>query len=197
MTNKIYALVGPHACGKVSIVKELMAVGVNYIPLYTTRPAGKIDSDPDIYKFVSREEFFKHDFLVKTTYKGEYYGVLKKDLLSSLKFYPLSVLIGDVAIVKQLKKLLSNNFESIYVMCDYVSMIERMLKLGHTNVDIKLHLSYAENNGEFDNWKHTTHIVKNIAGIDKATLQVMTLLGLTELMPPEKLEARLKPISVA
>lgn len=193
MTNKIYAFVGPHACGKVSIIKRLIAVGVHYVPLYTTRLAGKIDSDPNIYKFIDKESFFKMDFLVKTTYKGEYYGILKKDLLSTLKTYPVSVLIADIAVAKQLRKLLSHNFESIYIMCDYVTMIERMLKLGHTNVDIKTHLAYAENNGEFDNWKHTTHIVKNTAGLEKSIDQVMSLMGLTQLRPQAELDAMLKP----
>ena len=42
MTNKIFAFVGPHAAGKTMLVGQLMSMGINYIPTYTTRAPGKI-----------------------------------------------------------------------------------------------------------------------------------------------------------
>lgn len=189
MTNKIYAFIGPHAAGKTTFLKKLLAMGVNYVPTYTTRQPGKFSSDRSVYRFIEKIDFFKRDFIVKTTYKGDYYGLVKKDVLDSLNDYPITVIIGDTSTVKQLAKLLKDSFESIYIMTDYVSLIERMLKLGHTNEEIKHHLEYAENNGEFESWKFTTHVVKNVSTEDKAMNQILSIMGLTEILPEEKIKA--------
>ena len=189
MTNKIYAFIGPHAAGKTTFLKKLLAMGVNYVPTYTTRQPGKFSSDRSVYRFIEKIDFFKRDFIVKTTYKGDYYGLVKKDVLDSLNDYPITIIIGDTSTVKQLAKLLKDSFESIYLMTDYVSLIERMLKLGHTNEEIKHHLEYAENNGEFESWKFTTHVVKNVSTEDKAMNQILSIMGLTEILPEEKIKA--------
>lgn len=189
MTNKIYAFIGPHAAGKTTFLKKLLAMGVNYVPTYTTRQPGKFSSDRSVYRFIEKIDFFKRDFIVKTTYKGDYYGLVKKDVLDSLNDYPITVIIGDTSTVKQLAKLLKDSFESIYIMTDYVSLIERMLKLGHTNEEIKHHLEYAENNGEFESWKFTTHVIKNVSTEDKAMNQILSIMGLTEILPEEKIKA--------
>lgn len=189
MANKIYAFIGPHAAGKTTFLKKLLAMGVNYVPTYTTRQPGKFSSDRSVYRFIEKIDFFKRDFIVKTTYKGDYYGLVKKDVLDSLNDYPITVIIGDTSTVKQLAKLLKDSFESIYIMTDYVSLIERMLKLGHTNEEIKHHLEYAENNGEFESWKFTTHVIKNVSTEDKAMNQILSIMGLTEILPEEKIKA--------
>lgn len=189
MTNKIYAFIGPHAAGKTTFLKKLLAMGVNYVPTYTTRQPGKFSSDRSVYRFIEKIDFFKRDFIVKTTYKGDYYGLVKKDVLDSLNDYPITVIIGDTSTIKQLAKLLKDSFESIYIMTDYVSLIERMLKLGHTNEEIKHHLEYAENNGEFESWKFATHVVKNVSTEEKAMSQILSIMGLTEILPEEKIKA--------
>lgn len=189
MTNKIYAFIGSHAAGKTTFLKKLLAMGVNYVPTYTTRQPGKFSSDRSVYRFIEKIDFFKRDFIVKTTYKGDYYGLVKKDVLDSLNDYPITVIIGDTSTIKQLAKLLKDSFESIYIMTDYVSLIERMLKLGHTNEEIKHHLEYAENNGEFESWKFATHVVKNVSTEEKAMSQILSIMGLTEILPEEKIKA--------
>ena len=188
MTNKIYAFIGPHAAGKTTFLKKLLAMGVNYVPTYTTRQPGKFSSDRSVYRFIEKIDFFKRDFIVKTTYKGDYYGLVKKDVLDSLNDYPITVIVGDTSTIKQLAKLLKDSFESIYIMTDYVSLIERMLKIGHTNEEIKHHLEYAENNGEFESWKFATHVVKNVSTEEKAMNQILSIMGLTEMLPVEKIK---------
>jgi guanylate kinase len=110
-------------------------------------------------------------------------------VLDSLNDYPTTVIVGDTSTIKQLAKLLKDSFESIYIMTDYVSLIERMLKLGHTNEEIKHHLEYAENNGEFESWKFATHVVKNVSTEEKAMNQILSIMGLTEMLPVEKIKA--------
>ena len=183
MKNKLYALVGPHASGKTAIVRELVKAGVNYVPLYTTRSPEAYASNPvgaaAMYRFLDKTEFLKQDFLVKFTYKGEYYGMVKQEILNALQNHPCSIVLSDAQGVKQLSKLLKDSFESIYIMVDYVTLVERMLLLKHTNDEIKYHIEYAESNGEFDSWKLTTHVVKNIVSFETAVNQILSILGMT------------------
>lgn len=186
MPNKIIALIGPHASGKTMLIKKLTQMGINFIPSYTTRALTENDRLDRTTVHLDKDEFFKQNFISKYTYKGEYYGVLKQDVLDSLQNYPVSIVILSVAGVKQLGKLLKNAFETVYVMSDYVTMVERMLKMGETNEDIKHHLEYAENNNEFDAWKISTHVIKNVTVPEQALGQMLTIMGLTQLVPRER-----------
>ena len=183
MKNKLFALVGPHACGKSTIIQELIRLGVHYIPLYTTRSPESYVHNPvsaaKMYRFMEKTEFFKQDFLVKITYKGEYYGMMKQEILSGLQNHQNSVIISDAQGIKQLSKLLKDSFESIFIMVDYVTLVERMLHLKHNNDEIKYHIEYAESNGEFDTWKVSTHVVKNIISFDTTMSQIHAIMGLT------------------
>lgn len=194
MTNKIFALIGPHASGKSILLKKLLAMGIHYIPQITTRSPGKLEGDREFFHFVSKDEFLQQDLIIKTSYRGDYYGLLKKEVLSSLQKYPISVLLIDPAGHRQLSRLIKDSFESIYLMSDYVALVERMLQRGHTNAEIKQHLEYSENNNEFDSWKIATHVVKNTASENQMLLQVLAIMGLAEKLPPNKLVQRLKPM---
>ncbi len=184
MKNKVYALIGPHASGKSTIALELMRFGVHYIPLYTTRLPESCVRDPmesaRLFRFLPKEEFAKQDFLVKSTYKSEYYGLMKKDILDALQTHGASVVLIDPQSIKRLSTLLKENVEFICIMADYITLVERMLRMRYTNNEIKYHIEYAENNGEFDTWKYATHIVKNILTLDRAMNQILAILGLTQ-----------------
>ena len=193
MANKIFALVGPHASGKSMLVSQLKGVGVHYIPTYTTEELPTGNADAELYIHVEKMDFFKKDFIVKISYKGNYYGLLKQDVLNAMHNYAVSVLIIEANGLKQLTKLLKDGLESIFVMCDYVTLVERMLRLGHNNDDIKYHLEFAENNGEFDSWKVTTHVVKNVSAPHAALTQILSIMGLTQLKSREVLDKLLRP----
>lgn len=183
MKNKLFALVGPHASGKTAIIRELMKAGVHYIPLYTTRSPEAYANNPvgaaTMYRFLDKTDFLKQDFLVKITYKGEYYGMMKQEILGALQNHQSSVLLSDAQGIKQLSKLLKDSFESIYIMVDYVTLVERMLRMKHTNDEIKYHIEYAESNGEFDTWKVATHVVKNIVSFETTVNQILAIVGMT------------------
>ena len=98
------------------------------------------------------------------------------------------MLLLDTNGIKQLSKLLKNNLETIYVMVDYVALVERMLRMGHKNEEIKYHLEYAENNGEFDLWKISTYVVKNVQDPRSALNQVLSIMGLMQLAPKDKFQ---------
>ena len=138
----------------------------------------EFDKNRTTTKFLSQSDFLKQDWIVKVTYKGDYYGLLKNDVLDALKTEKISVTMLTINGVKQVSKLLTNNLETVFIMVDYVTLIDRMLKMGHNNVDMKYHLEYAENNGEFDNWKNTDFVIKNIKDPEKSLDQLMAIMGL-------------------
>lgn len=176
--NKIYAILGPHASGKTEIIKQLKARGISHIISYTTRRPKAAEKDGVDYHFVDKETFFKLDLVEKVTYQGEYYGIEKSELLTKMQKNMINIVLLEKNGYKQLKKLLGNRIESIYIMVDYVTMVERMLARQESNDMIKRQLEYSETNGEFDNWKITDHVVKNIKGLCVTVNQILALMGL-------------------
>ncbi|MEE1361081.1 MAG: GTPase [Selenomonadaceae bacterium] len=183
MNNKIFALIGPHSAGKSTLLTKLMDMGIAYIPTYTTRNPTPQDMNSRTINFISKSGFFKDEWIVKVTYKGEYYGILKRDMLNALKDHKISVCMLDINGVKQVKKFLNQNLETIFLMVDYVTLVDRMLRKGHNNTDMKYHLEYAENNGEFDNWKISNHVVKNTGSVEKGLAQILAIMGLSVTAP--------------
>lgn len=176
--NKIYAIIGPHAAGKTAIISKLKAQGIPFIVSHTTRKPHPDEKDGREYYFVSKENFFKLDLVEKVTYQGEYYGIAKNELLTKMQLSKINTVMVEQSGYKQLKKLLGERLESIYIMVDYVTMVERMLNDKETNDQIKKQLEYTETNGELDNWKLTNHVVKNINNINITINQILAIMGL-------------------
>ena len=192
MTNMIYALVGPHAAGKATLVTQLISMGIPFIPTYTTYefpPHGRNrqkTKSAQLYRTVSREEFSQLDLVVQFTHKGDFYGIRKDDILNALKEHSISVMILESTGIKQLNKLIKKKLSTIYLMADYVTLIDRMLRMGYTNDEIKYHLQYAENNKEFDSWKLTTHVIKNTHDPQLSLAQLLSIMGLSTVVSQEQ-----------
>ena len=185
MANKIFALVGPYASGKATLVSKLMDAGVHYIPVYSTSDAMRLKKDKRLVNFVSKPAFNQGDWMVKVSYKGDYYGIQKQDMMNAIKNNRISVTILDQNGVKQLSKLMTAHLKTIYLMTDYVSLVDRMLHLGLNNMDMKYHLEYAESNNEFNFWKIADYIIKNTSDIDTAFNQLMAIMGLSVNAPAD------------
>lgn len=194
MTNMIYALVGPHASGKSTLISQLMSMGIHFIKTYTTNEFlahSKNTKQAKLFNIVTREEFEALDLLVQYSYKGEYYGILKNDILDSLKEYSTSVLLLEANGLKQLNKLIKKNLATIFLMVDYVTLVDRMLHMNYSNEEIKYHLQYAENNKEFDNWKITTHVIKNTGDLKDTLLQLLAIMNLLQPLPAANWQKRI------
>ena len=57
VANKVFALVGPYASGKSTLISKLMDLGVHYIPVYSTSDAMRLKKDKRIVNFVSKSDF--------------------------------------------------------------------------------------------------------------------------------------------
>ncbi|MDY6054139.1 MAG: guanylate kinase [Anaerovibrio sp.] len=179
MTNKIYALVGPYASGKNTLIEKLVDLGINYIPVYSTGDPRNVKRTSNLVRYVSKTQFSQEDWMVRVTYKGDYYGIKKTDLLDSLNNNKISITMLDQNGVKQVQKLMNGSVKTIYLMVDYVSLVDRMLARGLNNTDMKYHLEYAESNGEFNYWKSANYIIKNTSTVESAYNQLMAILGLS------------------
>ena len=80
------------------------------------------------------------------------------------------------------------NKSKYFIMVDYISLVDRMIKMHHSNTDMKYHLEYAETNGEFDNWKSCNHVIKNVGSVDKAFNQLLAIMGLSVPAPPHMIQ---------
>lgn len=192
MANKIFAFVGPHACGKTTIITQLMSMGIPCITTYTTRSIDEKDPHSHIYKNISRDDFLRMEFIVKVSYKGHYYGILKKDVLHALEKNHLTLMVLDVNGIKQINKLIKQNIYTIYLMADYVVLVDRMLRNGLRNDEIKYHLEYAEANNEFESWKIANYVVKNTGKLNPAMEQILAIMGLMTLPPQEEFNHRIQ-----
>lgn len=198
MENKIYALMGAQGAGKATMATQLQAMGIHFIPVYTTQQFSNHKrtryniSRETLYKTVTSEEFSQLDFVVQFTHKGESYGYRKDDILNSLRDHTISVIILEITGLKPLSKLIKKKLETIFLMVDYVSLVDRLLRMGYTNDEIKYHLQYAENNKEFDIWKICNHIIRNTCDKSTALIQILSIMGLTQPVPQEQFDEMIK-----
>ena len=198
MTNMIYALVGPHSSGKTTLAVQLISMGIHFIPTYTTRSftnrgnSRQQSEKMQLYRTVSWEEFKQLDLIVQYTYKGDYFGICKDDILNAVRDHKISLTILELNGVKQLNKLIKKKLSTVYLMADYVTLVDRMLRAGCNNEEIKYHLQYAENNKEFDNWKIANHVIKNTGTPQDALIQLLSILGLVTPLPSETFKEMIK-----
>lgn len=191
MASKIYAFVGPHGAGKASLIEKLIGLGMHYIPHYTTYEFDAGDKWRALCHPVSREMFPRENFLVRFTHKGGCFGLKKPDILNALNNHAYSVTILEQNSIRQLRNFLHENLVTIFLMVDYMTIVERLVKLGCRNQEMKYHLQYADNNSEFDAWKICDHVVKNTGTVDEALRQVLAIMDLVQPLGAAELQARL------
>lgn len=183
--NKIYAIIGPPASGKTSIVKCLTEYGIPRIISHTTRAPKASETDGVDYYFVNKQTFLAMSLVEKASYNDNLYGITKDEVLNKIKAYPVSVVDIDLAGFEQLKKLLGERMESIYTLVDKDVIINRYLLQGEENENIKRRLEYAEKNGEFNNWKIADYVVKNTGDLLVTVRQVLAIMNVVS---PQKLK---------
>ena len=177
--NKVYAIIGPPASGKTSIVKKLLKeYGIPRLISHTTRQPKQDELDGVDYYFVDKLEFTKMVFVEKVIYSDHLYGLTKDEVLNKVKLHPVAVVDIDLAGFAQLKKLIGDRLESIYSLVDKEEVIDRYLAQGEDPEDIKRRIDYAEKQGEFTNWQMADHVVKNTGALDVTVRQVLAIMNI-------------------
>lgn len=177
--NKVFAIVGPPASGKTSLVKQLLKkYGIPALISHTTRPPKKGEQHGVDYYYVEKQAFTSMHFVERATYSDHYYGLSKDEVLKKVNLYPVSVVDIDMAGFEQLKKLLGERLESIYLLVDKDTVLSRCLLLGDSQDEIRQRIEYAENNGEFNNWQNADYVVKNNGAIETTLRQILAVMDL-------------------
>ena len=183
--NKVYAFLGPHCSGKSTMIAQLMSMGIHYVPTITTRFFDdRYAYKRRLYQTVKPDEYAAEKFIVNNSYQGNSYGLRKSDVLQSYQQHKVSImLMMDTDGIKQLSKFINQDLVTIYLMIDDVVFVDRMLRTGCSNDEIKYYVDYAETNKEFERWKHTDFVVKNVTTPRAALEQILAIMGLVTLVP--------------
>lgn len=185
MANKIYAFLGPHTSGKSTMASQLMSMGVHYIPTVTTRVFDdRYAYKRKIYQTVKGPEYEKEKFIVNNTYQANSYGLRKSDVLDAYQRHKISIaLMHDVAAIKQLQKFINQDLVTIFLMIDDEVFVDRMLRAGCSNDEIRYYVETAEETGEFEHWRDVDFVVKNTSTARVALEQILAIMGLVTLVP--------------
>lgn len=166
------------------MVSQLMSMGIHYVPTITTKYFDdRYAYKRRLFRTVKPEEFAAEKFIVNTSYQGSSYGLRKEDVLQSYQQHKISIMIMmDPTGIKQLSKFINQDLVSIFLMIDDNAFVERMLRTGCSNDEIKYYVDYAETNKEFENWKATDFVVKNVSTARVALEQILSIMGLVTLV---------------
>ena len=177
LINKVFALIGPAGSGKSALVKELRKHGIPMLVSHTTRPAKTGEQHGVDYYFVNSEQFAQARPFERVSYNGYLFGMTKEEVAQKLNQYPASIVDIDRDGFDQLKKLIGERMESIFILVDQETIFSRFVMNGEKFEDVKARIDYAEAKGEYDNWRIADHVVKNTRALDRAALQILAIMG--------------------
>ena len=185
MANKIYAFLGPHMSGKSTMVSQLLSMGIHYIPTVTTRVFDdRYAYKRKIYQTVKSDAYSREKFIVDNSYQAHSYGLRKSEVLDAYKTHKVSIaLMHDVAGIKQLQKFINQDLVTIFLMIDDEVFVDRMLRTGCSNDEIRYYVETADETGEFEHWRDVDFVVKNTSTARIALEQILAIMGLVTLVP--------------
>ncbi|MBO4401569.1 MAG: guanylate kinase [Selenomonadaceae bacterium] len=183
--NKVYAFLGPHAAGKASMVSQLVSMGIHYIPTITTKYFDdRYAYKRKLFRTVKPDAYAAEKLIINNGYQGSSYGVRKNDVLEAYQQHKISIMIMmDTDGIKQVSKFINQDLVTIFLMINDEVFIERMLRAGCSNDEIKYFVEYAETNKEFEKWRDVNFVVKNTASARVALEQILAIMGLVTLVP--------------
>ena len=188
--NKVYALLGSHASGRASMISQLVSMGVHYIPTVTTKYFDdRYAYKRKLFQTVKPDAYAQEKLIVNSQYQGSSFGLRKSDVLESYQQHKISVMVMmNSDGIKQLSKFINQDLVTIFLMINEEIFIERMLRAGCSNDEIKYFVEYADTNREFEQWKDVNFVVKNTASPRVALEQILAIMGLVTLVPQEEFD---------
>ena len=183
--NTVYAFLGPMCSGKATMVSQLMSMGIHYVPSLTTKVfEERFAYKRRLFRTVNKDDYAAEKLIVNNSYQGSNYGIRKDEVFDSYRQHKISIMIMmDTDGIKQVSKFINQDLVTIFLMINDEVFIERMLRAGCSNDEIKYFVEYAENNKEFEKWKDVNFVVKNTASARVALEQILAIMGLVTLVP--------------
>ena len=194
MANKMYAFLGPHCSGKTTMVTQLMSMGLSYVPTVTTKYFDdRYAHKRRLYQTVKTEDFGAEKYIAQADYQGNKYGLRKADVLEAYQNHKVSImLLPDTDCIKQISKFINQDLTTIYLMIDDVVFVDRMIRSGCSNDEIKYYVEYAESNKEFEKYKAADYVVKNTGTPRAALEQILAIMGLVTLVPQKEFDQMIR-----
>lgn len=190
-TSTLYALMGPLAAGKSTLVRMAMDMGINYIPAYTTEWLHGRSRRGKLLNRMEPEAFNQERFYAQTGWRGYQYGWYEKDILEAMANHRCNLMIINEAVMPRFKTLLRRNLVVIHLMVDYTTLLERMAADKVAPEQIQEELRYIEENKILDGWKQADYVIKNMGTKESAFQQLLAIMGLTRPLAEEDLKARI------
>ena len=190
-TSTLYALMGPLAAGKSTLVRMAMDMGINYIPAYTTEWLHGRSRRGKLVNRMEPESFNQERFYAQTGWRGYQYGWYEKDILEAMANHRCNLMIINEAVMPRFKTLLRRNLVVIHLMVDYTTLLERMAADKVAPEQIQEELRYIEENKILDGWKQADYVIKNMGTKESAFQQLLAIMGLTRPLAEEDLKARI------
>lgn len=190
-TSTLYALMGPLAAGKSTLVRMAMDMGINYIPAYTTEWLHGRSRRGKLVNRMEPESFNQERFYAQTGWRGYQYGWYEKDILEAMANHRCNLMIINEAVMPRFKTLLRRNLVVIHLMVDYTTLLERMAADKVAPEQIQEELRYIEENKILDGWKQADYVIKNMGTKENAFQQLLAIMGLTRPLAEEDLKARI------
>ncbi|MBQ4495111.1 MAG: guanylate kinase, partial [Selenomonadaceae bacterium] len=171
--------------GKSTMVSQLLSMGIHYIPTVTTRVFDdRYAYKRKIYQTVKSDAYNREKFIVNNSYQAHSYGLRKSEVLDAYQKHKVSVTImHDVAGIKQLQKFINQDLVTIFLMIDDEVFVDRMLRAGCSNDEIRYYVETADETGEFEHWRDVDFVVKNTSTARVALEQILAIMGLVTLVP--------------
>lgn len=183
--NKVYALLGSHASGKASMISQLVSMGLHYIPTVTTKHFDdRYAYKRKLFEMLKPDAYAAEKLIVNSQYQGSSFGLRRTDVLDSYQEHKISImLLMNSNGIKQLSKFINQDLVTIFLMINEEVFIERMLRAGCSNDEIKYFVEYADANKEFEQWKDVNFVIKNTSSPRVALEQILAIMGLVTLIP--------------
>ena len=192
--NKVYAFLGSHASGKSSMVSQLVSMGLHYIPTVTTKYFDdRYAYKRKLFQTVKPDAYAQEKLIINSQYQGSSFGLRRTDVLDAYQQHKVSImLLMNSDGIKQLSKFINQDLVTIFLMINEEVFIERMLRAGCSNDEIKYFVEYSDTNKEFDQWKDVNFVVKNTASPRVALEQILAIMGLVTLIPQAEFDNAVK-----
>ena len=168
MTGKSIILSAPSGSGKTTVVRHLLAAGLNlsFSVSACSRPPRPGEVDGKDYHFITAEEFLnritKNEFVEwEEVYPGHYYGTLKSELEWIWSQHKHVIFDVDVAGGMNLKKTFGANALAVFVQAPSMEVLEKRLRQRSTDPEEDIHARIAKAESEMQYAERFDKIIIN------------------------------------
>lgn len=171
MQGKLIIFAAPSGSGKTTIVKHLLALGMNlsFSVSATTRPKRENEHHGKDYFFLTQEEFKQQisagAFLEwEEVYEGTYYGSLKTEVDKELQEGKNILFDVDVVGASNIKKIYGNQALAIFIKPPSIDILKERLLIRNTESEhtLQRRIGKAEYELTFEDQFDITIINENI-----------------------------------